>query len=549
MTAAIYFQSDAYSTAGERLMGRNAAGESFLKGYVGNRPAADIWAFVEKQAEGAVFTETVRALGGTGHVHIVGPENTDALRQPGTLFFPGPNFAKQAWRRSTLGASAWSLCGITHTIASSRAMDSLVDLLTAPTASWDALICTSEAVRDSVTTVFEAQSRYLTDRFGAKSIPCPQLPVIPLGINAGDFSITNEERVAARAELDIGDDVDVVLFVGRLSFHAKAHPLAMYRALEQAQRRRASQGRNTLLIECGWYATDRLAKAFEDARRVACPGIGTMHIDGRSPPDRRRAWACADIVCSLVDNIQETFGIVPVEAMAAGLPVVVSDWDGYRDTVRDTVDGFRIPTIAPPPGTGEDLARRHGLEIDTYDLYLAHTSALTSVDIEAATEALTTLLGSPDMRHHMGENGKRRAQDVFDWTVILRRYEDLWRELAELRAKSRSAGQQWPARLDPFVTFSGYPTSVLAGQSLVQLEAPSAEQAIEDLRHLSALDMVSIAGQALPGQQEILSLISQLANGARTAADLVTAFPAEHQERCFRAIVWLAKFGIVSISK
>ena len=28
--------------------------------------------------------------------------------------------------------------------------------------------------------------------------------------------------------------------------------------------------------------------------------------------------------------------------MAAGLPVVVSDWDGYRDTVRDGVDGFRI---------------------------------------------------------------------------------------------------------------------------------------------------------------------------------------------------------------
>jgi glycosyltransferase involved in cell wall biosynthesis len=33
--------------------------------------------------------------------------------------------------------------------------------------------------------------------------------------------------------------------------------------------------------------------------------------------------------------------------MAAGIPVVVSDWDGYKDTVRDGVDGFRIPTFKP----------------------------------------------------------------------------------------------------------------------------------------------------------------------------------------------------------
>ena len=33
--------------------------------------------------------------------------------------------------------------------------------------------------------------------------------------------------------------------------------------------------------------------------------------------------------------------------MAAGIPVVVSDWDGYRYTVTDGVEGFLIPTLAP----------------------------------------------------------------------------------------------------------------------------------------------------------------------------------------------------------
>ena len=30
--------------------------------------------------------------------------------------------------------------------------------------------------------------------------------------------------------------------------------------------------------------------------------------------------------------------------MAAGVPLVVSDWNGYRDLVRNGIDGFRVPT-------------------------------------------------------------------------------------------------------------------------------------------------------------------------------------------------------------
>ena len=91
-------------------------------------------------------------------------------------------------------------------------------------------------------------------------------------------------------------------------------------------------------------------------------------LDGRQASARQTAWAGADVFCSLSDNIQETFGIVPIEAMAAGLPVVVSDWDGYKDTVRHGVDGFRIPTCMPQAGLATDLALRHALEVDTYDM-------------------------------------------------------------------------------------------------------------------------------------------------------------------------------------
>ena len=143
---------------------------------------------------------------------------------------------------------------------------------------------------------------------------------------------------------------------------------------------------------------------------------------------KRKAWASADIFCSLVDNIQETFGIVPLEAMAAGLPLVVSDWDGYKDTVRDQVDGFRIKTLMPSSGLGDDLALRHAIELDTYDRYCGHVSQLTAVDGIGATQALSSYLNLESTKK-MGEAGRRRVTSNYDWQQIIPRYEELWKEL------------------------------------------------------------------------------------------------------------------------
>ena len=59
---------------------------------------------------------------------------------------------------------------------------------------------------------------------------------------------------------------------------------------------------------------------------------------------KRKALIACDLVLSLVDNIQETFGLSIAEAMAAGRPVVASDWDGYRDLIRNGIDGYLFPS-------------------------------------------------------------------------------------------------------------------------------------------------------------------------------------------------------------
>lgn len=544
-SAAIYYQSEAYSTGGQKLMGRQAAGESLLRGLAAYSSITEMWAYVERPEDGRSFAAVVGRP-----VKLIGKENAAALAQAGVLYFPGPNLGQLAWQRALFGHGDWSLCGITHTTSSARAMDGIADLLTAPVQPWDALICTSIAVKDNVEKVLQAQADYLQARLGICKLVLPQLPVIPLGIHTEDFRCTGEQRAAARAAIDADERTLVVLFMGRLSFHAKAHPLAMYQALEKAVCQ-LPQDSKVVLVECGWFAHESIATAFDEAAGTACPRVRVMRLDGRKPEERQIAWACADVFCSLSDNIQETFGIVPIEAMAAGLPVVVADWDGYRDTVRDGVDGFRIPTLMPPAGLGADLAARHALGIDSYDLYCGYASSLVAVDVEAASQAFVRLFNSPELRREMGAAGRQRAGELYDWRVIIPRYEALWQELDGLRKAQAPQlaplAVPWAARMDPLRAFSGYPTATLQPQTLLELADGGVETALQRLAGLRELSMVSFAGIVAPNQQETRIVLTGLSQGPSTAEALLTLVPAERRPYVFRGLAWLLKLGVLKI--
>ncbi len=549
MSAAVFYHPEAYSTAGPRLMGRHAAGESFLRGHLAHSRAREFWVQVLRPEHARHFAAAVRAAGRSEPVRVVERSALAALSQPGAVYHPGPGIGAPAWQRAAHGHGAWSLCGITHTTSSAGAMDAIAEWLTAPVQPWDAAICTSAAVRDNVQRLLAAQADYLRQRLGAVRPVLPQLPVIPLGVHARDFDFTPEQRAAARRSLGADAQTLVVLFLGRLSFHAKAHPLAMYQALESAAR---ETGKRVLLVECGWHANERIRGAFAEAAALACPGVRVATLDGRDAPSRRTAWAGADIFCSLSDNIQETFGIAPVEAMAAGLPVVVSDWDGYRDTVRDGVDGFRVPTLMPQAGLGGDLAARHALEVDTYDMYCGHACSLVAVDAAAAAQAFARLFASPELRRRMGEAGRERARSLYDWSAIVPQYEALWERLAALRQAQapnpKPLPNPWPARMDPFLAFAAYPSATLTPQTVLGLADGDAPAALGRLDRLMGLAMVNFPRAVLPADEEIRAVIEAAAAGARPAAELVAALPAARRPFVFRALAWLLKLGILRLA-
>jgi glycosyltransferase involved in cell wall biosynthesis len=379
-------------------------------------------------------------------------------------------------------------------------MQLLVELLSEAVMPWDALICTSRAALETVLQVLGAEAEFLRWRFGpAVQLRFPQLPVIPLGTHCADFAFSAGDKTAARESFGIASDEVAALYVGRLVFAGKAHPFPMFHALQAAAER---TGKKLVLILCGRAPAEDVAEIFRAGAAIHAPDVRTINVDSRDDDQRRGAWAAGDIFVSLADGIQETFGLTPIEAMAAGLPVVVTDWNGYKDTVRDGVDGFRIATWAPGPSpAGAAFALRQELSILDYSNYCWAAAAGTSIDLKQLADRLVDLVEQPDLRRRMGKAGQARARETYDWAHVFRQYQALW---GDLNARRLAAAQNpeeaaWvgaaprvpPARLDPFLAFGHYPTHRMGPQTLVAL-APGAT--LEAYRQLSADRLFPRAG-------------------------------------------------------
>lgn len=543
--AAIYLHAEAYDTSGETLMGRHAAGESFLRGYLAHADVTEhvFWNVTNQPTQ--KLQSLVERIGASRHpIAWLRREDRPGLGRLGVLNLPGPNIADEAWRRAPVGPTTYGICGLTHTTATERTMDAIGSLLTAPVEPWDVLICTSRAVRASVEAQLEAVRADLEERLGASRLPQPQLATIPLGVNTEDFRTTAESKARWRAELDIPEGAIVALYVGRFHAHAKMNPLPMAIALERAAQ---ATGRQIAWVQAGWSGDGRPEHEYHDAVRRFCPSVHYAYLDGRRPDVRFSIWSVADFFISLSDNIQETFGLTPLEAMAAGIPSVVSDWDGYRDTVRHEVDGFRIPTYAPRPGLGRDLAYRHASGWINYGAYVGAAAQMTCVDVEAAARAISTLVSRPEVRQKMGRAAQHRAVTEFDWRAVIPQYQALWaeqnaRRLSARKPAVRDRRREDPNRMDPFRLFASYPTEWVTPTTYVT--------AVEGVNSQQALEVLSspMAARPLPDlmpKDVAHRVLARLQPGRPIRVDqLLNELSAQPYER---GLLWLAKYGLIRI--
>ncbi|RAK68550.1 glycosyltransferase family 4 protein [Phenylobacterium kunshanense] len=540
---AIQLNTEPYDASIPRPMGRNSAGEGFLRGFL---KYADVerfhfWnAFDQDQAELDALLDRLGPL--DRPVNWLGKADRHRLAEAGGLYIPTPEMKTEAWARRAIGGHAYSLTGVTHTIAETYIMDEIAALLLAPLEPWDALICTSDPGRRAVEALLEGVAGYVHERFGATRIPPAQLVTIPLGIHTGDFHRDPGVRRRWRERLGIPDDAPVALHLGRFSVKTKMHPGPMGLALQESAQR---LGRPVYWIMFGGARKTEDEEAFLAAAAAACPDVRIRLAGDTLAATRDEIVSAADVFLSLSDNVQETFGLTPVEAMAAGLPCVVSDWDGYRDTVRHGVDGFRIRTLGPRPGLGADLAYGYALRMMGYEAYAGAAALFTAVDVGDAAEALTTLFADPALRQRMGAAGQARAREVFDWRVVIPQYQALWAELARRRAAaSIQPPTENPYRPDPFRMFAAYPSTTLSTDDEVVLSRPFAEGEAAALLDLPAVRQTAAR---LPTPDEVEALTAALALAPRSVGELLAEAPPERRAFLERGLLWMAKFGILRL--
>ena len=171
-----------------------------------------------------------------------------------------------------------------------------------------------------------------------------------------------------------------ILFLGR--FEPRKGLLEMLKAYRVLRSTKC----DCRLLIVGSGPQDREARRYVMTRR-----LGGVEFLGRVGDDEKAAlYRTADVFVSPATG-GESFGIVLLEAMAAGTPVVCSDIHGYKGVVRRGREGLLVPPRKP----------------------------------KALAAAIAQLFGDPEMSARMAAAGRQRA-DEFSWERVTAKVDDYY---------------------------------------------------------------------------------------------------------------------------
>ncbi len=545
--AAIFYASDGYRPADKGINGRRVAGESFLKGFLRHADVDEFVILAKSTPEAEEVATLARDLRPAVPFRPVGLVRPSKIAPLTTLYYPAANFASEAWRRADSGSAAWAISGITHTTSTMGIMQGMFDLRMGPVMDWDALICTSRTVRASVATQMDLIDDHIRNRFRTDPPPRPMLPVVPLGIHCDDFARDPSARADLRTRLNCGPDDVVFTTIARLTPHEKFDPLPIYIAM-QAATKSLKSGQKLHIVFCGIFRHPYAREVFTKGAADLMPDVGFLLLDGAKPEDRTAALSGADVFLFLIDNIQETFGLAPLEGMAAGLPLLVSDWDGMKDTVPPEV-GFRVKTRALGPRhlANESLRLQGG--IDDYSQYCAAVSAMTEVDMPDLKARIVTLATDPDLRARMSAAALTHVRRNYDWAAVIPQFQALWAEQEQRRHAGQSRSQRIQGHLlpiapSPSLLFGSYPTETAdpARDRFVACDLAGRLGLAEvmKLRNYAALNRLFAGADQI---EAVLAVVTKAAGGVQV--DQICATTGLNAMYVDRVLMWLLKYDFI----
>lgn len=220
-----------------------------------------------------------------------------------------------------------------------------------------------------------------------------QVAVIPCGIDAATFR--PREKRSARRELGLPEDVQLLAYAGR--FDPRKGIDTLVRALSLLTERPVH------LVLAGGY--DPLAPDGVEYERIVELvrelGLGErVHFLGRLASRRLSlVYAAADL--SVVPSHYEPFGLVAIESMGCGTPVVASRVGGLQYSVEDGRTGLLVPPRDPA----------------------------------ALAAACGALLSDPARLARMGEASHERTRRSFTWEAVAERLESLYHAMRAERRR------------------------------------------------------------------------------------------------------------------
>jgi phosphatidylinositol alpha-mannosyltransferase len=177
----------------------------------------------------------------------------------------------------------------------------------------------------------------------------------------------------------------IVLFVGRLEYRKG------FRYLLRAWPwvREVVPGARLLVVGAYTRRRKRPYVMYARERRI----YGVRFVGAASDGELPRYYRTADVFCAPSTGF-ESFGIVLLEAMAAGVPVVASDIPGYRSVLQHGVQGQLVAPRDPP----------------------------------ALAKAIIGLLSDAEQRSRLGQAGRLKVAG-YDWSQIARRVLDFYAQV------------------------------------------------------------------------------------------------------------------------
>lgn len=468
--------------------------------------------------------------------------------------------APLAWRRRTTGQRRYSIVTEINALGAASVHRNMMEFSTAPVQAWDAMLFPSPSIMTVAEDRINETMSYLASRFNCEPNMPAQRVVIPPGMNVDALNETEDTRMfreGVRRRLGIGNDDMCVLVTGHFAFYERMHPTPLMLALESAARR---TGIRIHLLMAGWFDTARIERAYRDLGRDFAPAINVIFLDGRDDEIRSGVWFAGDVYAAFHDSTAHGVDMELLEAMAAGLPIVASDWGANRDFVENTKHGYLIPTYLPLPQSGGDLSLAPEREIlqghdERSDTFLSGTVAqMTAIDIRGAADAFEALARDPQRRKEMGAAARKQIVATCDWSVVIRRHQDLWAELRKLRADSDEIAQPdadatvIPHLDDPFTVFQPFASYVIDEDTMVSLHPgiKNGEGVAERLTRVRANPLNDVAGQVMLSAEEQDIMLRAMADSSGISViQLAEQISDGRRYRLPRTLAWLAKTGLV----